>query len=320
MSKRRANGEGNLRKRSDGRWEGRYTAGYDPDTGKRINRTISDIRFGADHQHIQITTAPPTTSLPTCITYHNGLLPQEQTVLLLGRSVTGEVSIDLVTTPHIILAGATGSGQTYTLKLLLAQCVQHGMEVHIADFKGGVDFSSDWWQDCCTLTYTLDGLVQMLDGFLRELEQRKALFRAARCSSLKQYNAQAGRRLQRMVFATDEAAFVFDKSGKSKAEKELIDQIAAKLSILTAQGRAFGIHTMLATQRPDSNVFPPFVRSNIDTRICGQADKILSEIVLGSTIADEVIPKNVPGRFVINDGCGNGVTVFQSYCLPDFML
>ena len=31
MSKRRANGEGNIRKRKDGRWEGRYTAGYDPE-------------------------------------------------------------------------------------------------------------------------------------------------------------------------------------------------------------------------------------------------------------------------------------------------
>lgn len=31
-----ANGEGNIRKRKDGRWEGRYTAGYDPETGKRI--------------------------------------------------------------------------------------------------------------------------------------------------------------------------------------------------------------------------------------------------------------------------------------------
>ena len=40
MSKRRANGEGNLRKRSDGRWEGRYTAGYDPDTGKRIIKNV----------------------------------------------------------------------------------------------------------------------------------------------------------------------------------------------------------------------------------------------------------------------------------------
>ena len=39
MAKKRANGEGNIRKRSDGRWEGRYTAGYHPDTGKRIIRT-----------------------------------------------------------------------------------------------------------------------------------------------------------------------------------------------------------------------------------------------------------------------------------------
>ena len=36
MAKKRANGEGNIRKRKDGRWEGRYTAGYDPETGKRI--------------------------------------------------------------------------------------------------------------------------------------------------------------------------------------------------------------------------------------------------------------------------------------------
>ena len=34
MAKKRANGEGNIRKRKDGRWEGRYTAGIDPETGK----------------------------------------------------------------------------------------------------------------------------------------------------------------------------------------------------------------------------------------------------------------------------------------------
>ena len=33
MAKKRANGEGNIRKRKDGRWEGRYTAGYDEKTG-----------------------------------------------------------------------------------------------------------------------------------------------------------------------------------------------------------------------------------------------------------------------------------------------
>ena len=40
MAKKRANGEGNIRKRKDGRWEGRYTAGYEPTTGKRIIKNV----------------------------------------------------------------------------------------------------------------------------------------------------------------------------------------------------------------------------------------------------------------------------------------
>lgn len=40
MAKRRVNGEGNIRKRKDGRWEGRYTAGYDPESGKRIIKNV----------------------------------------------------------------------------------------------------------------------------------------------------------------------------------------------------------------------------------------------------------------------------------------
>lgn len=40
MAKRRANGEGNIRKRKDGRWEGRYTAGRDPETGKTIYKNV----------------------------------------------------------------------------------------------------------------------------------------------------------------------------------------------------------------------------------------------------------------------------------------
>ena len=40
MAKRRANREGNIRKRKDGRWEGRYTAGTDPVTGKAIIKNV----------------------------------------------------------------------------------------------------------------------------------------------------------------------------------------------------------------------------------------------------------------------------------------
>ena len=40
MAKRRANGEGSIRKRKDGRWEGRFTAAYDPETGKQIFKNV----------------------------------------------------------------------------------------------------------------------------------------------------------------------------------------------------------------------------------------------------------------------------------------
>ena len=44
MAKRRANGEGSIRKRKDGRWEGRYTAGRDPVTGKTIYGSAVEIK------------------------------------------------------------------------------------------------------------------------------------------------------------------------------------------------------------------------------------------------------------------------------------
>lgn len=40
MAKKRANGEGSIRKRKDGRWEGRYTAGHDPETGRAIYKNV----------------------------------------------------------------------------------------------------------------------------------------------------------------------------------------------------------------------------------------------------------------------------------------
>lgn len=40
MPKKRANGEGNIRKRKDGRWEGRFTAGRDPETGRQIFKNV----------------------------------------------------------------------------------------------------------------------------------------------------------------------------------------------------------------------------------------------------------------------------------------
>ena len=67
MAKRRANGEGSIRKRKDGRWEGRYTAGHDPNTGKTIYKNVLGKTQGkvkeklkraiADSQQLDVTRA-----------------------------------------------------------------------------------------------------------------------------------------------------------------------------------------------------------------------------------------------------------------------
>ena len=41
MAKKRANGEGSIRKKPNGRWEGRYTQGIDPNTGRAIQKSVS---------------------------------------------------------------------------------------------------------------------------------------------------------------------------------------------------------------------------------------------------------------------------------------
>ena len=88
--------------------------------------------------------------------------------------------------------------------------------------------------------------------------------------------------------------------------------------MLARQGRAFGLHLFLATQRPDANLIPRQIRSNIDCKVCGRADSVLSSIIIDSTAAADLIPKDAQGRFVLNDGGETtAATVFQGYQLFD---
>ena len=87
------------------------------------------------------------------------------------------------------------------------------------------------------------------------------------------------------------------------------------LSTIARQGRAFGIHLILATQRPDATIIPGQIRNNMDFRVCGRADSVLSQIILDNTSAAEQIPKDARGRFITGDG-----TVFQGYLFDEGQL
>lgn len=153
-------------------------------------------------------------------------------------------------------------------------------------------------------------LLYDLDDLINELEKRKKILSDTSYSNISELNKIQcdSDKLKRIIFACDEVAELLDKTGLSKEDKELILQIENKIAIIARQGRAFGIHLILATQRPDANILPGQIRNNIDFRVCGRADTVLSQIILDNTKAADEIPKHTQGRFITHDG-----KVFQGY-------
>ena len=235
-------------------------------------------------------------------------------VLVLGESYTGPVTVNLAHIPHILLGGSTGSGKSVLLKLLLMQALRKGAEVYIADFKGGVDFPKVWHQKC-RMCFAEEDLCNILDQLAVVLEHRKSAFKALGCPNIDAYNETAEQPIQRLVFACDEVAEMLDKTGADNERKKLLAQIESRLSTIARQGRAFGIHLILATQRPDATIIPGQIRNNMDFRACGRADSVLSQIILDNTSAAEQIPKDARGRFITGDG-----TVFQGYLFDEEQL
>lgn len=235
-------------------------------------------------------------------------------LIIVGRGLTGDVIIDLNKTPHILLGGNSGSGKTLLLRCILWQGIQQSDIVYIADFKGGVDFGRLWHRFAHIITEEKP-LLEQLNQLVAILEERKKLFLDADVSNINDYFAKTGCFLNRYIFACDELGELFDKSGADKERKELLSQIEARIATIARQGRAFGIHLILATQRPDANILPGQIRDNLTVRICGRANSILSTIVIGDGRAAEQIPFDAQGRFIMEDG-----TIFQSYYFDDSLI
>ena len=280
------------------------------DLESELNVYIVKISEGKSRRRIELHVVPADQQLSENIYWDDKNLRKESFVLVLGESVLGQETVNIARVPHILLGGSTGSGKSVLLKLLLMQCIRKGAEVYIADFKGGVDFS-DSWRAYCELIIDSDLLLDKLTYITEELERRKVLFRNSGSSNLDEYNRNNGD-LKRIIFACDEVAEILDKTGQQKVEKERIAAFENKLSTIARQGRAFGIHLILATQRPDANILAGQIRNNMDCRICGRADNVLSHIILDNTSAADAIEKDAQGRFITADG-----TIFQGYLFDE---
>ena len=266
-----------------------------------LNIHIDEMREGDDCRVVIIRCVDGENRLSDYIEWSENLLSDENFEIVLGEGYSGRVSVNIAKIPHMLIGGSTGSGKSVLLKLVLMQCVKKGAKVYIADFKGGVDFPPIWHIKCSLLTDEKN-LYKVLVSITDELQNRKQILRTAGVANIDEYNRNAKKKLYRIVFACDEIAEVLDKTGLSKQQKDEILKIESELSIIARQGRAFGIHLVLATQRPDAGILNGQIRNNIDTRICGRADNVLSQIILDSTDAADLIAKSSQGRFLTNSG------------------
>ena len=279
-----------------------------------LNIHIDEMREGDDCRGVIIRCGDGENRRSDYIEWSENLLSDENFEIVLGEGYSGRVSVNIAKIPHMLIGGSTGSGKSVLLKLVLMQCVKKGAKVYIADFKGGVDFPPIWHIKCSLLTDEKN-LYKVLVSITDELQNRKQILRTAGVANIDEYNRNAKKKLYRIVFACDEIAEVLDKTGLSKQQKDEILKIESELSIIARQGRAFGIHLVLATQRPDAGILNGQIRNNIDTRICGRADNVLSQIILDSTDAADLIAKSSQGRFLTNSG-----KIFQAYWFDENIL
>ena len=275
-----------------------------------LDISISKIKIGNKNTEIIIEGMKGKFDYSMPIYWKNSYLTPRNS-LILGESMGKQISVELDVYPHILLGGSTGSGKTNLLKLLLMQCIKKDYAVYIADFKGKVDFSYKWDKYCHFMT-TIEDVISNLDGICKELLDRQIIFGSKGYKDIDIYNEQEENKLQHIVFACDEVAELMDTTGYNKEEKNKIAIVQRKLGMIARLGRAFGIHLLLATQRPSVDVINGAIKNNISARICGRAEKTLSQIILDNIDASDMIDPDIQGMFVNQDG-----EVFKAYLFND---
>ena len=278
-----------------------------------LNLRIIDIEQGKRKDVILMTTVPSKLSMPKKIMWDDKYIQDKDGVINLGNNGVEDILLDLNKDPHIIVAGATGSGKSVEIKSIFWQLVNQGHTIIMADFKNGLEFGEEHKRFGEVIT-DKNRLLEVLTILEKENELRQELLKKYKAKNLIAYNKKSKGNVKRVIIIIDEVAEVLDSQGVKGEEKELMDQISAKLSSFARVSRATGIHAILGVQRPDAKVITGQLKSNCTGRICGRVpDGVASEIVLDNRLAAKL--PNIPGRMLFSNGAKT--IEFQGYLFDD---
>lgn len=220
----------------------------------------------------------------------------EKTLLAvgLGKDIMGIVKwAEINATPHLLIAGATGSGKSVCINCIIASILMRTKpdevklvmvdpkKVELSMYNGVPHLLTPVVTDPKKASIALKNIVA-------EMEKRYQVFEDTKCKNIASYNKMCEtntdyQKMPYIVFIIDELADLM-----LVAAKDVEDSIMR----ITQMARAAGIHLIVATQRPSTDVITGVVKANIPSRISfAVSSSIDSRTILDQTGAEKLLGK-----------------------------
>jgi len=254
--------------------------------------------------------------------------------IALGRGVAGQAVVaGLAAMPHLLIAGATGSGKSVCINAITTCLVFNNppedlrlvmidpKRVEMSRFKGLPHLLSG-------VEHEAERVIGVLKWIVREMEERYKRFAEAASRNLKDYNDKVkpdSERLPYIVVIIDELADLM------LFAPEDIEWLICRIAQMA---RATGIHLIVATQRPSVDVVTGLIKANFPARISfAVTSQVDSRVILDSAGAESLLGEGdmlylasdssklvrIQGCFVSDEEIKRVVKFWQERAEPDWL-
>ena len=207
--------------------------------------------------------------------------------ICIGKDISGNIEvIDLSKTPHLLVAGTTGSGKSVFINTLLASLLYkfspNQLKLILIDPKMlELSVYNDIAHLLTPVVTEPKKAIIALKWVCKEMERRYSLMNEEGTRNLEGYNQKASEALPFIVVFIDEMADLMMTAGK---------EVEHYVQRLAQMARACGIHLVMATQRPSVDIITGSIKANFPSRVSFQvASKYDSRTVLGEIGAEQLL-------------------------------
>ena len=207
--------------------------------------------------------------------------------ICIGKDISGNIEvIDLSKTPHLLVAGTTGSGKSVFINTLLTSILYkfspEELRLILIDPKMlELSVYNDIAHLLTPVVTEPKKAIIALKWVCKEMERRYSLMNEEGTRSLEGYNQKSVEKLPFIVVFIDEMADLMMTAGK---------EVEHYVQRLAQMARACGIHLVMATQRPSVDIITGSIKANFPSRISFQvASKYDSRTVLGEVGAEQLL-------------------------------